>query len=65
MSLDIKLDMRVVITDSKVIGKVDRLVIDPESHELEEIIIHKGVLQNDRIIERVSIESVDPDKPST
>lgn len=60
--MQIEINARVVSKDGEQIGKVDRIVIDPESREVIEIVTHKGLFsEEDRIIERSFIESGDDD----
>lgn len=60
--LDIRLGMPVRTMDGAHIGKVDRLVLDPDTRELLEIIIHQGhILTRDRIVERAYIDNTDED----
>lgn len=58
--MQIEIGAKVVSQDGEDIGKVDRIVIDPETREVIEIITHKGIFSNeDRIIERAFIASAD------
>jgi uncharacterized protein YrrD len=60
--MQIELDAKVVSKDGEQIGKVDRIVIDPASLEVIEIVTHKGLFSvEDRIIARDFIESGDDD----
>jgi uncharacterized protein YrrD len=61
-SMDIKLGKEVLSSDGTYLGKVDRIVVDPTTHEMVEIIVHKGFLfTTDRMIELPFIEEVDED----
>lgn len=58
--MDIRLGSRVVGLDGQDVGKVDRVVLDPDTKMVVEIIVHQGVLlTKDRIVEVGLIESVD------
>lgn len=58
--MQIEIDAKVVSKDGEQIGKVDRIVIDPESLEVLEIVTHKGLFsEEDRIIARSYIDSGD------
>lgn len=50
--MDVRLGMPVRTRDGREIGKVDRLVVDPEKRELLEIVIHRGpFFTTDRIVD--------------
>ena len=58
--MQVELGAKVVAQDGAEIGKVDRIVIDPQSREVIEIITHKGIFSHeDRIIERGFIAAAD------
>ena len=60
LNMQVELGAKVVTQDGTEIGKVDRIVIDPEHREVIEIITHKGLFSHDdRIIERGFIASAD------
>jgi sporulation protein YlmC with PRC-barrel domain len=60
--MDIKLGKSVRTADGTQIGKVDRIVLDPDNGELLELIVHEGhVLTRDRIVDRGLITDVDLD----
>lgn len=60
--MDIRLGSKVISGDGHDIGKVDRLVLNPETREIEEIVVHKGFfLTEDRIIPISSVTSTDQD----
>ena len=43
-------------------GKVDRVVLDDQSHRVDQIVVHKGVLfSTDKLVDRTMIERVDED----
>jgi uncharacterized protein YrrD len=61
-SMDIQLGKEVLSSDGTYLGKVDRVVVDPTTHEVVEIIVHKGFLfTTDRMIELPFIARVDED----
>jgi uncharacterized protein YrrD len=58
--MDIQIGRPVISKDGEKIGTVDRIVLDPDTRELVEIVVHHGVFfANDRIIEKQFIEGVD------
>lgn len=60
--MDIKLGMPVRTSDGAQIGKVDRIVLNPDDGEFLEIIVHQGmILTRDRIVDRAQIADVDLD----
>lgn len=60
--MDIGLGKKVVGIDGKEVGTVDRLVLHPETREITEIIIHKGLLlTEDRVVPISSVRRVDND----
>ncbi len=60
--MDIELGKAVVSLDGTRMGMVDRLVIDPESWALDEIIVHHGLwFGEDRIVELFFIDHIDAD----
>lgn len=60
--MELELGSNVVSSDGEDVGKVDRLVVDPETREVSEIIIHKGFfLTEDRVVPMTSIRGVDND----
>ena len=60
--MNVELGSKVVSSDGEGVGKVDRLVVDPETREVSEIIIHKGfLLTEDRVVPMSSIRGVDAD----
>ncbi len=62
MTFDVGIGESVLTSDGKDIGKVDGLVVDPDSMDMLEIIVHKGFLfSTDRIIDVVYIDRVDDD----
>jgi len=62
MTIDIRLGSMVVSSDGKRVGKVDGLVIDPDSKNMLEIIVHQGfVFSTDRIIDMRYVDHVDDD----
>lgn len=59
---EIEMGKPVVSRDGKHIGDVDRLVVDPKTGEIVQLIVKKGViLSTDRIVERGAIQQIDPD----
>lgn len=59
MNTDVKLGMVVVTSDGKRIGKVDRLVVDPDQLELLEIVVHQLLLlPAHKIVNQVDIDRV-------
>jgi uncharacterized protein YrrD len=62
MNTDVKLGMHVETRDGKRVGKVDRLVVDPDHMELLEIVVHQFLpLPAHRIVHQVDINRVDGD----
>jgi uncharacterized protein YrrD len=60
--MDIRLGMRVRASDGQHLGYVDRIILEPDSHEVFGIIAHKGhFFSEDRIIEVGFIESAADD----
>jgi len=60
--MELRLGSTVITSDGKEIGKVDRLVLDPETREITEAIVHKGfLLTEDRIVPMSSVRGVDSD----
>jgi uncharacterized protein YrrD len=60
--MDIQLGKPVISKDGEQIGKVDQIVVDPDSRAMLEIIIHKGLLlPTDRIVETRFIAGTDAD----
>jgi uncharacterized protein YrrD len=59
MNIDVGLDMPVVTSDGKVIGKVDRLVVAPDANAFLQLIVSSGLLfTTDRIVAMVYIDRV-------
>lgn len=62
IGMDIRLGKPVLSSDGKEVGKVDRIVLDANSKEVRQIIVHQGVLlTKDRIVDRPMIEQIDSD----
>jgi uncharacterized protein YrrD len=60
MLIDVRLGSSVFSSDGKRVGKVDGLVIDPDSKSMLEIIVHQGlVFSTDRIIDVMYIDRID------
>jgi uncharacterized protein YrrD len=60
--MDIRLGRHVVCRDGASMGRVDRLVLDPDSHTLLALIVHRGLLLSaDRIVEQRHVTHVDGD----
>ena len=60
--MQIKLGARVVASDGAPVGTVSRLVVDPQTRVLVELIVRHGrVATNDRLVERGLIEDVGVD----
>lgn len=58
--MDIQLGKPVLSSDGTYLGKVDRIVLDPATRELVEIIVHKGFLfTTDRMIEMPFVDRID------
>jgi uncharacterized protein YrrD len=58
----ITLGQDVFARDGRRVGTVDRLVLNDETHNVEEIVVHKGVFfSSDKILDRSLIRSVDED----
>lgn len=56
----IALGQDVFAHDGKRVGTVDRLVLNAETHQVEAIVVHKGViLSSDKLIDRALIERSD------
>jgi uncharacterized protein YrrD len=57
--MDIRIGARILSSDDRHLGYVDRIILEPDTRELFGIIAHKGhVLTRDRVIETVFIDSV-------
>jgi uncharacterized protein YrrD len=62
MTWDVKLGAAIFSNDGKQLGKVGGLVVDPDSMEMLEIILHHGFMfGTDRIVEMVRIDHVGED----
>lgn len=62
LPMDIQIGRPVISRDGEKVGTVDRVVLDPETRELVEIVVHQGVFfPSDRIIEKQFIEGEDAD----
>lgn len=60
--MQIELGKPVISKDGERVGRVDRIALDYETHEVKQIIVHQGVLlTRDRIVDRELIEQVDED----
>ncbi|HEX3722597.1 MAG TPA: PRC-barrel domain-containing protein [Nitrolancea sp.] len=60
--MDIQLGKKVISSDGKHVGNVDSLVMDYDTHELQSVVCHSGVLLTvDRIIPVQAVESLDGD----
>jgi uncharacterized protein YrrD len=60
MMIDVRLGSSVFSSDGKRVGKVDGLVIDPDSKSMLEIIVHQGlVFSTDRIVDVIYIDRID------
>src|SRR3546814_566633 len=60
--MDIRLGMHVQSSDGRLLGNVDRIILEPDSHEVFGIIAHKGhFFTTDRIIEVGFIDSAADD----
>lgn len=60
--MHIELGRPVMSRDGKRIGTVDQLVLDPNTREVQAIIVHRGwLLSEDRIVDRELIDAVAPD----
>ncbi len=58
--MDIKLGQPVVSSDNQHVGKVDRLILDPQSRDIESIVVHKGIfLSEDRVLNVGLLHGVD------
>jgi uncharacterized protein YrrD len=61
-SVDLRLGSRVVSSDDQHVGKIDRLILDPDTREVVELIVHQGfVLTQDRVVDRQFVASVRDD----
>lgn len=57
---DIKLGADVISRNSEKVGTVDRVIVDPETLDVDGIVVHEGLLfSTDRIIKAEMIERVD------
>jgi uncharacterized protein YrrD len=62
VTIDVRLGSSVISSDGKRVGKVDGLVIDPDSKSMLEIIVHQGfVFSTDRVIDVMYIDRIDED----
>jgi uncharacterized protein YrrD len=62
MSVEIRLGAAVVTSDGAEVGKVDRIVVEPDTQEFLEIVVHKGFwFSEDRIIAMEHIDHVNDD----
>lgn len=62
MDTNIRLGAPVVLLDGTEVGRIDRIVVEPESDSLLELVVHKGfLLREDRIVDEGLIERVDED----
>lgn len=60
--MDIQLGKKVISSDGKHVGNVDSLVMDYDTHEVQSIVSHSGILLTvDRIIPIQAVESLDGD----
>lgn len=60
--MQIELGKPVVSKDSERVGRVDRIALDYDTHEVKQIIVHQGILlTRDRIVDRDLIERVEDD----
>lgn len=60
MSLQIELGQDVFASDGEKVGSVDRLVLNPETHAIEQFIIHSGFFtREDKLIETGLVRSAD------
>mgnify|MGYP000114961104 CR=1 FL=1 len=60
--MQIELGKPVVSKDGERVGRVDRIALDYDTREVEQIIVHQGVLlTRDRIVDRDLIERVEDD----
>ncbi len=60
--MHIELGRPVMSRDGKRVGTVDQLVLDPETREVQAIIVHRGLLlTEDRVVDRALIDAVAPD----
>jgi uncharacterized protein YrrD len=58
--MDLRLGMPVVSAEGRQLGSIDRIILEPDTHEVFGIISHKGrFLSDDRVIEVGFIESTD------
>ncbi len=62
MDTNIRLGAPVVLLDGTEVGRVDRIVVEPETESLLELVVHKGfLLREDRIVDQAFVENVDED----
>lgn len=60
--MDLDIGQTVKSKDGQDVGKVDRIIVDSETLEVQEIVIHQGfILTTDRLADRDSIERIDDD----
>ncbi|HLI51176.1 MAG TPA: PRC-barrel domain-containing protein [Thermomicrobiaceae bacterium] len=60
--MDVTLGKPVVSRDGQKVGVVSRLVVDPDTEELRELMVHHGILlTKDRLVDLGLIEDVDSD----
>lgn len=60
--MDLDLGKHVKTSDGRDVGKVDRLIIKPETHEIHGFVVHEGhLLTRDVIVELDDVDNVDAD----
>ncbi len=57
---DIQLDKDVIGSDGNKVGTVDRIIIHPETLEVDGFVVHEGIIfTHDRIVEETFVERID------
>jgi sporulation protein YlmC with PRC-barrel domain len=61
--MHIALGQTVFSSDGQKLGTIDRVVLNPADNHVEQFIVHRGlILDDDKIIERITIDRVDGDR---
>jgi uncharacterized protein YrrD len=62
MAVQLDLGCQVRTSDGEDVGKVDRIIFDPQSLTVREFVVHEGILfTHDRIVAREMIDHIDDD----
>jgi sporulation protein YlmC with PRC-barrel domain len=57
----IEIGQPVYANDGKRIGRVDRVVLNPATEHVDQLVIHEGVLSADRLVDRTLVADADAD----